>query len=173
MITKIWNKIKFKKLKIISVYKNELKDIFANFGKQSQKYSSFGPFYEFYLYCFTIGFHSNKRIKLDTKETATFNSVYEWKENQQIIFKNFLTALICEDDIRDETDFDFFSMENIDDSEVNKRIDSLIRVFEEFANGGFEIFNNAYNNDPEEFYDFRSLYGFFEEKVNNSKRLKK
>jgi len=173
MTSDIWDRVRQKKLRVLSSYKDEFKDVFANFGKQSHKFSSFGPFYELYLYCFSIGFHSNVRLAIDKKETATFNLVSEWKYNQQSILKNFLTALICEDDIRSEIDFDFFTLENKDISDVNKRVDNLIRVFEEFANGGFKILKEAYDEDPEEFHDFRSLYAFFNEKVENSKRLMK
>lgn len=167
----IWNRVKQKKLRVLSIYKDEFKDVFANFGKQSHKYSSFGPFYELYLYCFSIGFHSNVRLNIDKKETGTFNLVLEWKNHHQTILKNFLTALLCEDDIRQEIEFDFFSLENKDDNYINKKVDDLICVFEEFANGGFEILKKEYDANPEEFHDFRSLYAFFNEKVQNSKRL--
>lgn len=172
MAIDIWNRIKSKKLRVTSFYKEKFKDIFANFGKQTHEYCSFGPFYELYLYCFIIGYHSDNRVILDTEDTDTFNMIGEWKKEHQLIFRNLITLLICDDGNRNEIDFDFISMEIMEDNEIMKKVNDLITIFEEFANGGFEELEKAYNKDPEEFSDFRSLYAFFDEKVNNSKRLK-
>ncbi|MCK5051090.1 MAG: hypothetical protein KAS53_05095 [Candidatus Cloacimonetes bacterium] len=167
MNSEIWNRIKQKKFRVLASYKEDMKDNFANFGKRSQKYSSFGPFYELYMYCFTIGFHSNKRVSLKSIKTDTFNSVFEWRNDHQIILKNFVTILICKEDIRNEIGFDFFSLEKLNINEINKIIDRLTNVFEEFANGGFEMLYNAYKKNPEAFYDFRSLFSFFNSIVKN------
>ncbi|MDY0132609.1 MAG: hypothetical protein RBR53_08065 [Desulforegulaceae bacterium] len=54
----------------------------SNYGKSKQLYTTFGPFYEVYLYAFTLGFHSGKRNKIDENEKLeTFNVVKDWAKD--------------------------------------------------------------------------------------------
>jgi hypothetical protein len=165
----IWQRIENKRLKVNSKYKETAKKVFTNFGRQRQEFSKFGPFYELYLYCFTLGFHANRRVFFKKSKCDTFNTISEMRNANQTIFKNLLIVLICHDDIRQETGFDFYEMDSLDKKEIFQRTDNLIQVFEEYANGGFSILLEAYDSNPNDFHDFRSLYAFFDEIVTKSK----
>jgi hypothetical protein len=166
----IWKEIQGKKFKVLEKYRDELKDSLANFKKSKGEYSTFGAFYELYLYAFAIGLHLDCRIKLDSKSVATFNMVSEWSDNKPNILQMFLMVLLSDENIRQEAMFDFPSleMEDLDDREIKTRVNNLIKIFEEFANGGFEYIYDKYKQDPDYFEHYSSLQNFFEDILKKS-----
>lgn len=164
----IWNEIQKKKLRVIKKYKAELSEPLTNFGQSKNKYSSFAAFYELYLYAFVIGLHGNKRANLKTLDT--FNAIEEWRSDKKDIFSKLLMALLSIESVRKEAEFDFLSleMEDLDESELKKRVNNLIRIIEEYANGGFEMIYERYNSSPEYFEDYMGLKLFFDETIQNS-----
>lgn len=167
----IWKEIQGKKFRVLDKYKSELKDSLANFGKSKGQYSTFGAFYELYLYAFAVGLHLDRRIELDMKSAATFNMVSEWSGNKPSILNTFFMVLLSNDEIRKEAEFDFptLEMENLEASEIKKRVNNLVKIFEEFANGGFEYIYDKYQQDPESFEYHSSLQSLFEEVLEKSK----
>jgi hypothetical protein len=170
----IWKEIQSKKLRVIKQYKDVLRDPLTNFGTSKKKYSTFGPFYELYLYAFVIGLHENKRVDMKDQKLETFNAIYEWKRDKQDILLKFLMVLLSIDSIRQETEFNFplLKMEDIDEDELKKIISNLINVVEQFANGGLEILYKKYADSPEDFEHYLSLKTMFDETVKKSELLK-
>jgi len=167
----IWNDIKSKKFKVIKKYRDDLRDDLANFGKSSKKYSGFGAFYELYLYAFAIGLHRNERVKLQGHEIKTFNTVHEWSSDKLKILSTFLMALLSIDEIRTEAEFDFstLEMDDLNETDLKKRVNNLVGIFEEFANGGFAYIHERYMKEPENFEYHSSLQKIFEEVLTSSK----
>jgi hypothetical protein len=166
----IWNEIKSKKLKVIKKYKDELRDELANFGKSKGKYSSFGAFYELYLYAFAIGLHKNKRVKLEGHTTETFNMVSEWSRDKVYILNTFLMVLLSNKKIRQEAGFGILTleMEDIDENEIKKKVNKLVTICEEYANGGLEFIYDRYKKEPENYEYHSSLQKLFEEVLEES-----
>jgi len=158
----IWKEIQKKKLRVIKKYKTDLSDPLTNFGKSKTTYSSFGAFYELYLYALVVGLHSNRRVEL--KNFDTFNLIEEWQPNKKDIFLKLLMTMLSMENIRKESGFDFLSleMEELDEDELKKRINNLVRIVEEYANGGFEIIHEKYSATPEEFEHYTNLKSFFD-----------
>lgn len=169
-INLILKEIQGKKFKVLEKYKNELKDNLANFGKSKGQYSTFGAFYELYLYAFAVGLHLDRRVELDTKSAATFNMVSEWSGNKPSILNTFLMVLLSNETIRQDAEFDFptLEMEDLEDSEIKNRVNKLIKIFEEFANGGLEYIYDKYKKDPESFEHHSSLQNLFEDILEKS-----
>lgn len=166
----IWKEVQGKKFKVIKEYKDKMKDNLANFGRSKSKYSTFGAFYELYLYALAIGIHLDKRVKLEGHSTETFNMVSEWTGNKIKILNTFFMVLISLDEIRKEAEFDFITLEldDLDQNELKKRVNNIVRIIEEYANGGFEFINNKYKEEPAEFEHCLSLQHLFEEVIKES-----
>jgi len=164
----IWKEIQKKRLRVIKKYKDKLKGPLTNFGSSKRKYSSFGAFYELYLYAFMLGLHKNKRV--DLKDLDTFNEIDEWKLEKKDTFLKLLMTVLSIESVRKEADFDFISleMEDLDEDQLKKRINHLIQIIEEYANGGFEILFTRYNDFPEEFEHYMGLKKFFDEILESS-----
>ena len=153
----IWEKILSKKLRVLGMYKEIFKSELSEFGKSSSTYGKFGAFYELYLYAFAIGYFSNRRCKKIDDDPQTFNMISEWKSGHQTIFKNFFSALISNKALSEEAGFDLLTLSEMNDKELDIPIRNMIQIFEEYANGGFEILNEMLEENSEVFSHFMSL----------------
>jgi hypothetical protein len=169
----IWEEIEKKKFRVISTYKEALKEKITNFGRTQQKYTTFGPFYEAYLYAFALGFHAGIRKKIEENEDLdTFNAVYEWADDpitkKKDILKNFFMIMLCEENIREESEFNFYGMEHLNNEQIKERIKKFLLIFEEYANAGFEIIYNKVNEKPEFLDNFTWAQELIESYISDS-----
>jgi hypothetical protein len=165
MNSRIWEKIeKNRTLRVVEAYKEQFKTLLVEFQSSKSGYGKFGPFYELYLFAFVVGFFSKYRFKeLQQHQLGKFNAVHEWKHDRKSMFKIYLSALLTDDSIRNETGFIFEELSNKDIRELDTPIKNLITVFEEYANGGFEILSNELSENPEAFDHFLSLMKIHED----------
>ena len=169
MKNQIWKKIENKKLRVVDLYKSDLKDSLTEFGHSTKDYAKFGAFYELYLFGFVIGYQSKERYtNLEEESLETFNTISEWKNENKTLLKNFLAALLCDKNIRNETGFDFFKSNKPEEKDIDVRIKKLILIFEEYANAGLKIIHNKYVSNHDEFDHFMSLQSLHEEILKNN-----
>lgn len=166
----IWNKVETKKLRVVEIYKNDLKGPLTEFGRTNKNYAKFGAFYELYLFGFVIGYHNNKRFTdLENEKLDTFNTIVEWRNTKKTILKNFFAALLCNEKIKSELELDFNRPNVLSDEEIDIFVKRLLLVFEEYANAGLQILHKKYLSNPDDFGFFNSLQIMHEKVLKNEK----
>lgn len=120
-------------------------EAFANKGKSKSEYSQFGPIYELYIYAFIIGLKKNIQLPLPkgTSMSKDFLEIGKWKSGSSLV--DFLLMIIfthCE-----EIGFNWNDLEDMEEPELNKVVDSIISFIESYANGGLEYLQQEYNDN--------------------------
>lgn len=126
---------------------------FANKGRVKSDYVQFGPVYQLFMYAVMLGFHRRERIPLPTASTERieFVSIDRWQPEGLVHY--LLMLLIADSSIQNEIGLDFMTMEDLSEVEVQDIFKHLVRVMEEFANGGLGILNDRFETDPYFFSD--------------------
>jgi hypothetical protein len=126
---------------------------FANKGTTRIDYVQFGPIYQIYMYAFMLGFHQRLRVPLPTgtSEKKNFNMMAAWQPEGMVDY--MLMLLISHSPTVNEIELDFVAMEGQEDNLVEDKLDKLVKILEEFANGGFSIIQAKFDSNPQFFSD--------------------
>ena len=145
-------------------------EAFANKGKSKSEYSQFGPIYELYIYAFVLGLKKKMYLPLPTRNlTADFVEIAKWKSGSSLV--DFLIMILfthC-----DDIGFNWNELEDMEEKEINNKVNSIITFIESYANGGLEYLQTEYeqNNLHNSPYLFVDLLGenstFLEEETDN------
>jgi hypothetical protein len=141
-------KQKFGKLKprYITAFESLLKT-YAQFGGGSagdkfEKAKAFSNVYEFYMYCFFLGLNRNKRLEITaTDEAKGFWEVENWKP-VELVEQLFVCAI-------GESNFNLISVEHIDEVELKLEIEKVLKLIEDYANGGLFVIQQELKEDSE------------------------
>lgn len=149
-----------KRPKYKSQYKS-LIDIISNKGTASGKgdFSSFGAFYQTFMYAFMIGFKKGKPIPIEKGEpTNDFASFVDWKPTH---IRDFILMLLLNQS--DEFNFSWIELEDANEEIINTFIYELFRRLEGYANAGFEYLQEKFDKEKIEFQDSFVFVNFLEE----------
>lgn len=137
--------------------RSKLIERFANKGASKSDFVQFGPIYQLYMYAFMLGFHKRLRIPLPSSpsERKDFLEIGKWQPEGLVNY--ILMLLLSQSTIREELGLNFKLMESLQNDEVKEKFNSLIKVMEEFANGGFSLLQEKFDLDP---YFFNNSFAF-------------
>lgn len=118
-------------------------DTFANKGKTKSEYNQFGPYYELYIYAFTLGLKKKLFLPLPTRNlTSDFVEIAKWKRDSKLV--DFLLMIIFTHS--EEIGFTWNELEEMDEKEINEVIGKIITFIEGYANGGLEYIQKEWQD---------------------------
>lgn len=121
----------------------------SNKGDSTGKgdFSSFGAFYQTYMYAFIIGYQLGipKFIKGNDK-TDDFFVFSNWKPTS---IRDYIIMLLLNKS--QEFGFKWIDLENASDETISTFVTELIRQMEGYANAGFEYLYYKWNNENMKF----------------------
>ncbi len=140
-----------------SINRTTIIERFANKGDKKSDYVQFGPVYQIFMYAFMLGFHQSERIPLpeSPSERKDFRLIEGWKPEGLINY--LIMLLISHPPVMKETGIDFVEMEDMEESDVKKKFNHLIKIMEEYANAGFGIIEERFETNP---YFFNDSFAF-------------
>jgi hypothetical protein len=119
-------------------------DAFANKGQSKSEYSQFGPIYELYIYAFRLGLKKGLKLALPPRNmTMEFLEIGKWKRDSSLV--DFLLMIIFSHS--EEIGFDWNTLEDMDETEINSVINNIIDFIEGYANGGLQFLQEQWEND--------------------------
>lgn len=119
-------------------------EAFANKGQSKSEYSQFGPIYELYIYAFMLGLKKGLKLPLPPRNlTQDFVEIAKWKRDSSLV--DFLLMVIFSHS--DEIGFDWNELEELDEKELNGKINDIIEFIESYANGGLEFLQQEFESD--------------------------
>lgn len=130
-------------------------EAFANKGKSKSEYSQFGPIYELYIYAFTLGLKKDLKLPLPPRNlTQDFVEIAKWKRDSSLV--DFLLMIVFSHS--EEIGFNWNDLEDLDEKELNSKINDIIEFIESYANGGLEYLQQEFEannllNSPYLFVD--------------------
>ncbi|MBL1280767.1 MAG: ATP-binding protein [Fluviicola sp.] len=119
-------------------------DTFANKGNKKSEYNQFGPYYELYIYAFTLGLKRKSFLPLPPRNmTADFIEIGKWKRDSKLV--DFLMMIIFSHS--EEIGFSWNELENMEDKQLNEVVSNIISFIEGYANGGLEYIQKEWEED--------------------------
>jgi hypothetical protein len=133
----------------------------SNKGDSTGKgdFSSFGAFYQTYMYAFIIGYKlgAPKYIQGNDK-TDDFFVFSNWKPTS---IRDYIIMLLLNKS--QEFGFKWIELENASEDTINTFVTELIRQMEGYANAGFEYLQNKWDNENMKFRNPFVFVNFIEE----------
>jgi len=120
---------------------------YAQFGGGSaedkfSKAKAFSSVYEFYIFCFFLGLNRNKKIEItESDEAKGFWEIENWKP-PLLIDLLYVCAI-------GESNFDLVAIEHMDEPELKTEIGKVLKIIEEYANGGLLLVQQEIEEDEE------------------------
>lgn len=137
------NRIFSKRPRYANIYKDLIAAL-ANKGNRKTEYIQFGPIYQIYIYAFYIGIHRNERIPLPSRESTTdFLEIGKWKPDSLVHFI-LMTMFSNNKDLNLTT---WNELEDMEESEIDSFVRTLIKAIEEYANAGFSYLQTQFDED--------------------------
>jgi hypothetical protein len=119
-------------------------DTFSNKGNKKSEYNQFGPYYELYIYAFTLGLKRKAFLPLPPRNmTADFIEIGKWKRDSKLV--DFLLMIIFTHS--EEIGFNWNELEDMEEVQLNETISNIISFIEGYANGGLEFIQKEWEND--------------------------
>jgi len=117
---------------------------FANKGQSKSEYSQFGPVYELYIYAFILGLKKGLKLPLPTRKlTKDFVEIAKWKRDSSLV--DFLLMIIFSHS--EELGLDWSELEELDEKDLNSKVNDVIEFIESYANGGLEFIQQEHMAD--------------------------
>ncbi|MFY0697657.1 MAG: hypothetical protein JXR11_07385 [Balneola sp.] len=108
------------------------------------KYFSFR--YEMYMYATLLGLRKDYKLPLNNStEKKSFIKIGNWKPET---ISNYIVISVLA-----KGDYDFFAMEDLDESELEKKLTQIKSDIEAYANGGFDIIYSKAQEDENYFIE--------------------
>lgn len=143
-----------------SIFKPLIESISSK-GDASGKgdFSTFGAFYQTFMYAFIIGYKQGMCIPiLKGEQTTDFASFVDWKPTP---IRDFMLMLLLNES--QKTGIKWIDLEDSNEEMINAFIAEIFRNMEGYANAGFEYIQNKFNNEKVEFQDPFVFVSFLED----------
>jgi hypothetical protein len=124
---------------------------YAQFGGGSAdekfaKAKAFSNVYEFYTFCFFLGMNHDKKLEIMESDNAKgFWEMENWKP-AELTEQIFVCAIA-------ESDFNLIGIEKMDDVMQKTEVLKVLKLIEDYANGGLLIIQKELENDEESAMD--------------------
>lgn len=117
---------------------------YAGEGVSFDQSKQFTTKYEMFMYAFFLGVRNESRIPFPQQSKKTkFIEIKNWQPADLADYV-VLGALAL-------SNIEFIELEKMEAPEIEKEISNIRLIIEEYANGGFEILNYKFDNDPDFF----------------------
>lgn len=133
-------------------YKEQYRALIESISKKGDAsgkgdFSSFGAFYQTYMYAFILGYKLGKQnfIQLNEK-TDNFSFFSQWSP---IPIRDYIIMLLLNKS--EDFSFKWIELENVSEDSVNAFVGELVRQMEGYANAGFEYLQDKWNNENMKF----------------------
>lgn len=118
-------------------------------------FSTFGAFYQTYMYAYIIGLRLGEKVSLRDEEKTDFAPIGNWKPTAIRDF--LLMTLLSRSENFDNFSWDWLSLENSSEEHVNNFVTMFVREMEAYANRGLIYLQQKWD---EENYLFSSPFVF-------------
>jgi hypothetical protein len=149
-------------------YKEQYRPLIESISKKGDTtgkgdFSSFGAFYQTYMYAFIIGYKLGKQNLIHTNEKA--NEFFVFSQWSPTSIRDYIVMLLLNKS--DDFGFKWIELENASAELIDAFVTELIRQMEGYANAGFEYLQNKWDNEN---IKFRNPFVFVNiiEKLNES-----
>jgi hypothetical protein len=133
----------------------------SNKGDSTGKgdFSSFGAFYQTYMYAFIIGYKlGTPKYIQGSDKTDDFFVFSNWKPTS---IRDYIIMLLLNNS--EGFGFKWIELENASEDTINYFVTELIRQMEGYANAGFEYLQNKWDNENMKFRNPFVFVNFIEE----------
>lgn len=148
-------------------YKEQYRTLIESISRKGDSsgkgdFSSFGAFYQTYMYAFIIGYKLGKQNFIQGNEkTSDFFVFSQWSP---IAIRDYVVMLLLNKS--EDFGFKWIELENANAEGIDTFVTEFIRQMEGYANAGFEYLQDKWNNEKIEFQDPFVFVNFLEE-LNN------
>ena len=135
-------------------YKEQYRALIDSISKKGDttgtgNFSSFGPYYQTYMYAFIIGYRLNKQNFIQSSEkNSDFVMLSAWNPTS---IRDYIIMLLFNKS--EEFGFKWIDLEDTDSDLIDAFIVELIRQMEGYANAGLDYLQNKCDNEKIEFQD--------------------
>lgn len=147
-------------------YKVEFKKMvesISNKGDATGKgdYSSFGAFYQTFMYAFIIGYKLNNCIPFNKGEQTTdFAPISAWNPSG---LREFVIMISLNESEKWNIGYKWIDLEDANEETINNFVTELIRRMEGYANAGYAYLQNKFDKENYEFQDSFVFINILEE----------
>jgi len=133
-------------------YKEQYRILIDNISKKGDTsgkgdFSSFGAFYQTYMYAFIIGYKLNKQNFIQANDKH--NDFFVFSQWSPTTIRDYILMLLLNKS--EDFGFKWIELENASDETINTFVTELIRQMEGYANAGFEYLQNKWDNENMKF----------------------
>ena len=133
-------------------YKEQYRALIDSISKKGDTsgkgdFSSFGAFYQTYMYAFIIGYKLGKQNFIQSNEKT--NDFFVFSQWSPTSIRDYIIMLLLNKS--DEFGFKWIELENASEDAINDFVTELIRQMEGYANAGFEYLQNKWDNENMKF----------------------
>lgn len=108
-------------------------------------FSTFGAFYQTYMYAYIIGLRLGKKTPLDCQEKIEFAPIGNWKPTQIRDF--ILITLFNRSESVENEGWNWLGLENASSDSISLFVSILIREIEAYANTGLIYLQDKWDNE--------------------------
>jgi len=133
-------------------YKEQYRTLIESISKKGDTsgkgdFSSFGAFYQTYMYAFIIGYKLGKQNFIHANEkTNDFFVFSQWSPSS---IRDYIVMLLLNKS--EDFNFKWFELENASADAIDVFVAEFIRQMEGYANAGFEYLQNKWDNENMKF----------------------
>jgi hypothetical protein len=133
-------------------YKEQYRALIESISKKGDTsgkgdFSSFGAFYQTYMYAFIIGYKLGKQNFIQSNEKT--NDFFVFSQWSPISIRDYIVMLLLNKS--EDFGFKWIELENASTETIDTFVIEFIRQMEGYANAGFEYLQNKWDNENMKF----------------------
>lgn len=145
-------------------YKEQYRSLIDSISKKGDTsgkgdYSSFGAFYQTYMYAFIIGYKLGKQNFIQSNEKT--NDFFVFSQWSPTSIRDYIVMLLLNKS--ENFGFKWIELENASVETIDTFVTEFIRQMEGYANAGFEYLQNKWDNENMKFRNPFVFVNFIEE----------
>lgn len=133
-------------------YKEKYRTLIESISKKGDSsgvggFSSFGAFYQTYMYAFIVGYKLGKQNFIQSDEKSSDFFIFsQWNP---IAIRDYIVMLLLNK--TEDFGFKWIELENANEEALDTFVIEFIRQMEGYANAGFEYLQNTWDNESMKF----------------------
>lgn len=133
-------------------YKEQYRALIDSISKKGDTsgkgdFSSFGAFYQTYMYAFIIGYKLGKQNFIQSSEKT--NDFFVFSQWSPTSIRDYIVMLLLNKS--EDFGFKWIELENASTETIDTFVTEFIRQMEGYANAGFEYLQNKWDNENMKF----------------------
>ena len=111
-------------------------------------FSTFGAFYQTFMYAYIIGLRLNKKTPLDCSDKSEFAPIGNWKPSP---IRDFIIMMLLNES--EEFGARWSDLDDADEDAIRVLVIEMVKRLEAYANVGFAYLKEKWDNERYEFND--------------------